>query len=55
MSKVRNMVQDTAKEATDLAAAEEISASLDHLKHTATQSAQLAETITEQMNQFKIE
>jgi methyl-accepting chemotaxis protein len=49
-------VQDTAREATDSAgAAEEISASLDALKDTAAQSAQLSETIEQQVNQFKIE
>ena len=56
MTEVRDMVQDTVKEATDsAAAAEEISASLDQLKGTTAQSAQLAETIAEQVGQFKIE
>jgi methyl-accepting chemotaxis protein len=56
MSKVRDLVQDTVKEATgSAAAAEEISASLSHLKSSAVQSAQLAQSIKEQVGLFKID
>ena len=56
MSEIRNMVQDTAREATASAvAAEKINVSLDQLKDTTHQSAQLSETISEEVNQFKIE
>ena len=55
MSEVRNMVQETAKEATDSAAAgEEISATLDEIKDIAAQSVELAKYIEKQVNQFKI-
>ena len=56
MSEVRTMVGDTTKEATDsAAAAEEISASLDPIKHTIFEAARVAEVIEEQVNAFKIE
>ena len=56
MSEMQAMLQDTAKEAIDSAvAAEEISSALNQVKLSAAETAQLADMIAEQVNQFKIE